>query len=99
RDEHHHLDAVVLETDPVGQGAEEMAEVEWTGWPVAGQNTELLGVAFCGAFELPAARRGGKLRRCDTAGRHGRASWKLSPRTVRHPKTRNGPPEGGPLHS
>ena len=35
-----HFDAEVLKADPVGQGAEEMAEMQRPGRPVTGQDPE-----------------------------------------------------------
>jgi hypothetical protein len=40
RDEHHDLDAEILQPDPVEQGAEQVADVQRSGGAVAGEHPE-----------------------------------------------------------
>ena len=55
-DEHHDVDAEVLQPDTVGERAEQMADVKQTGGAIAGEHAKAAGIAPQLSLELTASR-------------------------------------------
>ena len=62
-DEHEQFDAGRLQPDAVGQRAEEMADMQRPGRPVAGQDTELAGISGDREFQVSTALLAREYRR------------------------------------